>query len=123
MDWIAELEAFGRRVRDQRTRLGLSVRALASKAGISAAYVTSIEVGRNPTTGKPPAPSIQVVRRLAAALELARHQGGVLFELRCLLDIFDLMGDGDRSELTDTVSRFAGDARWAEFARAQTILS
>jgi transcriptional regulator with XRE-family HTH domain len=44
------------------------VRALASRAGISAAYVTSIELGVNPTTGRPPVPSIQVVRRLATAL-------------------------------------------------------
>ncbi|MGA7053326.1 MAG: adenylyl cyclase, partial [Mycobacterium sp.] len=60
---------------------------------------------------------------LAAALELARHQGATLFELRCLLDSFDLLGDGDRSELADAVRRFPGDARWPEFARAQGILS
>jgi class 3 adenylate cyclase/tetratricopeptide (TPR) repeat protein len=60
---------------------------------------------------------------LAAALEFARHQGATLFELRCLLDAFDLLGDGDRSELADAVRRFPGDARWPEFARAQRILS
>jgi class 3 adenylate cyclase/tetratricopeptide (TPR) repeat protein len=60
---------------------------------------------------------------LAAALELARHQGATLFELRCLLDSFDLLGDGDRAELAGLISRFPGDTRWAEFARAQEILS
>ncbi|HWT47676.1 MAG TPA: adenylyl cyclase, partial [Mycobacterium sp.] len=60
---------------------------------------------------------------LAAALEFARHQGATLFELRCLLDSFDLLGDGDGSELGDAVRRFPGDARWPEFARAQRILS
>ena len=60
---------------------------------------------------------------LAAALELARHQGATLFELRCLLDSFDLLGDGNRSELAGLISRFPGDARWPEFARAQEILS
>jgi hypothetical protein len=60
---------------------------------------------------------------LATALELARHQGATLFELRCLLDCFDLVGDVDRSELADAVGRFGGDARWAEFARAQKILA
>jgi class 3 adenylate cyclase/tetratricopeptide (TPR) repeat protein len=60
---------------------------------------------------------------LAAALEFARHQGATLFELRCLLDFFDLTGDGDRSELAGLMSRFPGDARWPEFARAQKILS
>jgi tetratricopeptide (TPR) repeat protein len=59
---------------------------------------------------------------LAAALEFARHQGATLFELRCLLDYFDLLGDGDRPELADAVRRFPGDARWPEFARAQRIL-
>jgi len=60
---------------------------------------------------------------LGAALELARHQGAALFELRCLLDFSDLVGDMDRSELADAVCRFGGDPRWAEFARAQEILS
>jgi tetratricopeptide (TPR) repeat protein len=60
---------------------------------------------------------------LAAALEFARHQGATLFELRCLLDSFDLRGDGDRSELADVCRRFRGDARWPEFARSQLILS
>jgi transcriptional regulator with XRE-family HTH domain len=64
-----QLESFGRRVRDQRHALGLSIRALASRAGISPAYVTSIELGRNPSTGRPPAPSIDVIRGLASALE------------------------------------------------------
>jgi class 3 adenylate cyclase/tetratricopeptide (TPR) repeat protein len=65
------------------------------------------------------------VRRhtLAAALEFARNQGAILFELRCLLDSFDLTGNGDRSELHDALGRFCGDARWPEFARAQAILS
>jgi class 3 adenylate cyclase/tetratricopeptide (TPR) repeat protein len=58
---------------------------------------------------------------LAAALEFARHQGATLFELRCLLDVFDL-GDENRSELADVVRRFPGDARWPEYARAQRIL-
>ncbi len=60
---------------------------------------------------------------LTAALEFARHQGATLFELRCLLDSFDLLGDRDRSKLADAVRRFPGDARWPEFARAQEILS
>jgi len=59
---------------------------------------------------------------LTAALECARHQGAVLFELRCLLDFFDIAGGGDRSELADTVRRFEGDARWPELAAAQRIL-
>jgi class 3 adenylate cyclase/tetratricopeptide (TPR) repeat protein len=60
---------------------------------------------------------------LDAALELARDRGATLFELRCMLDSFDLLGDGDRSELAGFMSRFPGDARWPEFARTQGILS
>ncbi|MBV8348718.1 MAG: adenylyl cyclase, partial [Mycolicibacterium sp.] len=60
---------------------------------------------------------------LAAALELARHQGAALFELRCLLDFFERLGDGDRSELADVVRHFPGDAGWPELARARRILS
>lgn len=60
---------------------------------------------------------------LTAALEYARHQGATLFELRCLLDSFDLLGGGNRSELADIVDRFPGDARWPERARAERILS
>jgi hypothetical protein len=60
---------------------------------------------------------------LAAALKCARSQGATLFELRCLLDSFDLLGDGDRSELAEVFGRFLGDARWPEYARAEQILS
>jgi class 3 adenylate cyclase/tetratricopeptide (TPR) repeat protein len=60
---------------------------------------------------------------LAPALEFARNQGATLFELRCLLDLFDLAGGGDPRELADAVRRFSGDGRWPEFARAQRILS
>ncbi len=60
---------------------------------------------------------------LAAAIDFARQQGATLFELRCLLDSFDLPGEGDLSGLADAVRRFPADAAWPEFARAQEILS
>jgi class 3 adenylate cyclase len=60
---------------------------------------------------------------LADALEFARHQGATLFELRCLLDSFDLLGEVDRSELADAVRRFQGDGRWPEYGRAQMIIT
>ena len=60
---------------------------------------------------------------LAAARECARRQGATLFELRCLLDSFELVGDGDRCELADAVHRFGGDTRWPEYTRAQELLS
>lgn len=60
---------------------------------------------------------------LAAALEFARYQGATLFELRCLLDSFDLVGDEKRVELADVVERFPGGAAWPEYARARRLLS
>jgi class 3 adenylate cyclase/tetratricopeptide (TPR) repeat protein len=60
---------------------------------------------------------------LTAALDFTRRQGATLFELRCLLDLFDLDGGSHRSALVDVVGRFPGDARCPEFARAQAILS
>jgi len=55
---------------DHRVRLGLSVRELARRAGVSAAYISAIESGRSSTTGRPPVISLDVATGLAAALEL-----------------------------------------------------
>lgn len=65
-----DVSALGPHVRDRRVQLGLSVRGLAARAAISPAYVTAIESGRSPSTGRPPVVSLDVVTRLAAALEL-----------------------------------------------------
>ena len=59
----------------------------------------------------------------AAALETARRQGATLFELRCQLDYFDLVGDDHLDELADVVGRFSGDPRWPECVRAQSLLT
>ena len=57
------------------------------------------------------------------ALAYARKQGATLFELRCLLDYFDLLGEGDRATLAEVVGRLPGDSRLPERARAERILS
>lgn len=66
----AVLEALGHDIRERRHELGLSVRALAARAGVSPAYVTALERGRNPATGRPAVPSVSVLAGLAGALEL-----------------------------------------------------
>jgi transcriptional regulator with XRE-family HTH domain len=58
----------GAEVRDRRTALGLSVRALAQAAGVSAGYVTAIENGRSASTGRAPEVSLRVLDGIAAAL-------------------------------------------------------
>lgn len=62
--------SFGVEIRDRRLDLGLSVRALAGRAGISPAYVTALETANNPSTGRAPVPSLAIVSRLADALKV-----------------------------------------------------
>lgn len=63
-------DPLGGELRDRRQQLGLSVRALAHRAGISPAYVSAIETGHNPSTGRPPVPSAAILSRIADALAL-----------------------------------------------------
>lgn len=54
---------FGQWLRDQRTRRALKTRALAAKVGISAAYVSSLELGKR-------LPSSRVIKTLASFFEV-----------------------------------------------------
>jgi hypothetical protein len=60
---------------------------------------------------------------LSAALEFARRRGATLFELRCLIDLFDVVGDTGRAELADAVGRIPADALLPEVTRARRILA
>lgn len=60
-------------------------------------------------------------RGLHDALELARTQGAVIFELRCAMDLFHLVGD--RQPLADAIARFPADSTWPELARARALLA
>jgi len=55
-------------VRERRCALGLSVRQLAQRAELSPSYVSAIELGKNPSTGRPTAPSKRVLESLGKAL-------------------------------------------------------
>jgi hypothetical protein len=54
-----------------------------------------------------------------AAVALARRQGATLFELRAVLDDFELRGEPARAALIDAASRIASNNAWPELARAQ----
>jgi hypothetical protein len=56
---------------------------------------------------------------VAAAVALARRQGATLFELRAVLDDFELRGEPARAALIDAASRIASNNAWPELARAQ----
>lgn len=57
-------------VRLRRTHLGLAQGDLAKAAGKSQSYISQIEVGLNPNTGKPPSPTLDVIEALAGALKV-----------------------------------------------------
>ena len=64
------LVGFGKVVRQARQAAAMTVRELASRIGISYAYVSIIELGVNPTTNKPAKPSRGIVLALARELSL-----------------------------------------------------
>lgn len=57
-----------------------------------------------------------------AALEVARRQGAVLFDLRAALDDFELRGQPARAALCDVASRLVSDSGLPELAGAREIL-
>ena len=100
-----------------RTRLEMSLQ----QAGVCGMHFHDAELMRLRAHTLP----TESARRaaLADALKFARGQGATLFELRCLLDSFELFGDGDREGLATSVQRFGSAARWPEHAQAERILS
>jgi transcriptional regulator with XRE-family HTH domain len=65
-------------LRRRREELGLSAREAARRIGISPSYLIALERGRNPSTGRPPVPSVPVLAAIARVLEI---------ELTTLLDL------------------------------------
>ena len=59
---------------------------------------------------------------IAAAFELAHHQGATLFELRAALDDFDLRGQPACAALADAAGRVPANSPLPELARARAIL-
>jgi hypothetical protein len=58
----------------------------------------------------------------AAAIELARRQGALLFELRAALDDFELRGQSASAVLADAAARLPADSVLPEAARAHALL-
>lgn len=59
---------------------------------------------------------------LAAAFELARSQGALIYELNCARDDFVDRGEPARATLADVVGRFAEGSTWPPLARARELL-
>ena len=65
----------GEIVKQYRDEHGLSQRQFAERCGdITNGYISMIEQGKNPSTGKPIVPSIDKVASLARAMGLTLHQ-------------------------------------------------
>jgi class 3 adenylate cyclase/tetratricopeptide (TPR) repeat protein len=59
---------------------------------------------------------------LLHAIEVAREQGAVVFELRCAADAFELVGEPARPALEAALSKIGADQDWPELARARALL-
>jgi hypothetical protein len=59
---------------------------------------------------------------LQHAIELARKQGALVYELRAALDDFELTGEPARAELEDVLTRFPSGQDWPELGRAKALL-
>lgn len=58
-----------------------------------------------------------------AALELARRQGAILFQLRAALDDFELRGDPAAAAVADAAHRIPANYAWPELVRAKAALA
>ena len=65
-----DLMQLGKLLAEARIRSGLSQRAAAKSAGISAAYVRTLEISRNPKTGRASQPAQDKLRRLCRVVGL-----------------------------------------------------
>jgi class 3 adenylate cyclase len=59
---------------------------------------------------------------LLEALALAREQRGLIYELRCAIDDFILIGEQSRPALAAAVAKFPVESSWPDLTRAHALL-
>lgn len=57
-----------------RSEHNLSQRAFAAKCGVTNGYMSMIENGKNPSTGKPIVPSFSKLKQIANGMDISVHQ-------------------------------------------------
>lgn len=60
----------GEIIQQYRKDHGLSLRAFAEKCGVSNAYLSMLESGRHPTSGRPIVPTLRIINKIADAMGL-----------------------------------------------------
>ena len=63
---------------DYRKRMNISQREFSRRCGLSNTYISFLENEKNPKTGKPMVPTLEIYKKLADAMEISVHH---LFEL------------------------------------------
>ena len=63
----------GEIVRNYREEHGLSQREFAEISGLSSGYISMLEKNRNPRTGEPIIPKIDVIKKVATAMGTTAH--------------------------------------------------
>jgi len=69
----------GKFIRRRRHELGLTAREVAGRSGITPAYLSILESGRNPKTLQPSRPGYAVIQRLSEILDISLERLLVLF--------------------------------------------
>lgn len=55
-------------IKEYRTNHGMNIRDFSTRSGLSRAYISILERNVNPKTGKPVAPSIEIIKKVADAI-------------------------------------------------------
>lgn len=80
----------GKLIRDYRSDHDMTQEDFAAKSGLSKGYVSMLESGKNPRTGKPLTPSLQVTKQVADAIGMS---------------LSDVLAMTEALEWDDTISR------------------
>jgi hypothetical protein len=59
---------------------------------------------------------------LKHAIEVAQEQGAVVFEMRCAVDAFEIVGESARPALEEALSKIGADQDWPDLAHARALL-
>ena len=80
-----------------RSAHNLSQRAFAAKCGVTNGYMSMIENGKNPSTGKPIVPSFSKLKQIANGMDISVHQ---LIQISDDMEI-DISGEGEMKSESD----------------------